>query len=184
MSCVWRFGSSRKKQIIKERRERIEEKKRLAEMAERMSAKKLQRMKKVRCLLTKEIEEHVHPPPEILSIDADLSPLSSNSALGDRRRSTARFPYSWTVFCLTVQLINAHGARPASGGPRSVPSSLSLPPLSPVVSFPHVCNDLSSTLLHVMDRKSVSGSSQPEQSARLNIDQGEDFIINFHIVSR
>lgn len=40
----------RKKQAHKERKERIEEKKRLEEMAAKMSAKKLQRMKKVRRL--------------------------------------------------------------------------------------------------------------------------------------
>jgi hypothetical protein len=39
-----------KKQAHKERKERVEEKKRLEEMAAKMSAKKLQRMKKVRRL--------------------------------------------------------------------------------------------------------------------------------------
>jgi hypothetical protein len=38
----------RKREITKERKARLEEKKRLEEMAARMSAKKLQRMKKVR----------------------------------------------------------------------------------------------------------------------------------------
>lgn len=46
LACV----DCRKKQAHKERKERIEEKKRLEEMAAKMSAKKLQRMKKVRRL--------------------------------------------------------------------------------------------------------------------------------------
>jgi hypothetical protein len=42
------IDNNRKKTITKERKLRVDEKKRLEEMAARMSAKKLQRMKKVR----------------------------------------------------------------------------------------------------------------------------------------